>query len=176
MLPRGIFVTNFAVRRWYSLYHLGSLTCLLEQISKVKTQWTHSGSEKINLVCTDPGTWWYQLTSCYTANPNETGLSSWLIGKEPACQCKRCRFNSWVRKNHWRRKWQLTPVFLPGKSRGQRNLEDHSPWGCKRVRHDWATEYHHHQQLTNNWHGLKPSRLLCAWDSLPLSQQGRPSI
>ena len=31
----------------------------------------------------------------------------------------------------WRRKWQLTPVFLPGKPCGQRNLAGHSPWGCK---------------------------------------------
>ena len=30
----------------------------------------------------------------------------------------------------WRRKWQPTPVFLPGKSHGQRNLAGHSPWGC----------------------------------------------
>ena len=27
----------------------------------------------------------------------------------------------------WRRKWQLTPVFLPGKPHGQRDLEGHSP-------------------------------------------------
>ena len=32
---------------------------------------------------------------------------------------------------HWRRKWQPTPVFLPGKSRGQRNLPGYSPWGLK---------------------------------------------
>ena len=29
----------------------------------------------------------------------------------------------------WRRKWQPTPVFLPGESRGQGSLEDYSPWG-----------------------------------------------
>ena len=29
----------------------------------------------------------------------------------------------------WRRKWQPTPVFLPGESHGQRNLEGYSPWG-----------------------------------------------
>ena len=28
-------------------------------------------------------------------------------------------------------KWQPTPVFLPGESHGQRNLEGHSPWGHK---------------------------------------------
>ena len=31
----------------------------------------------------------------------------------------------------WRREWQPTPVLLPGKSHGQRNLAGYSPWGCK---------------------------------------------
>ena len=46
-------------------------------------------------------------------------------GKEPTCQCRRhrrCRFNPWVENIPWRRKWQPTPVFLPGKSHGQRSL------------------------------------------------------
>ena len=38
----------------------------------------------------------------------------------------------------WRRKWQPTPVFLPGESHGQRSLVAYSPWG-RRVGHDWAT-------------------------------------
>ena len=37
-------------------------------------------------------------------------------------QWRRCRFNPWVRKIPWRRKWQPTPLFLPVKSHGQRNL------------------------------------------------------
>ena len=41
----------------------------------------------------------------------------------------------------WGRKWQPTPVFLPGKSRGQRSLAGYSSWGHKRVRHDLATEH-----------------------------------
>ena len=40
-------------------------------------------------------------------------------------------FDSWVRKISWRRKWQLTPLFLPGESHGQRSLAVYSPWGCK---------------------------------------------
>ena len=32
---------------------------------------------------------------------------------------------------HWRRKWQPTPVFLPGKSHGWRNLVGYNPWGHK---------------------------------------------
>ena len=31
----------------------------------------------------------------------------------------------------WRRKWQPTPVFLPGKPHGQRSLAGYSPWGRK---------------------------------------------
>ena len=52
-------------------------------------------------------------------------------GEESACQCRRHRFNPWVGKIPWRRKWQLIPVFLPGKSHGQRSLVGYSPWGCK---------------------------------------------
>ena len=61
-------------------------------------------------------------------------------GKEPACQCRRCkrhRFNPWVGKIPWRRVVQPTLVFLPGKSHGQRSLAGYSPWGC-RVGYDWS--------------------------------------
>ena len=37
----------------------------------------------------------------------------------------------WVGKIPWRRKRQPTPVFLPGKSHGQRSLAGYSLWGCK---------------------------------------------
>ena len=40
----------------------------------------------------------------------------WLSAKESACQCKRCRFDPWVKKIPWSEKWQPPPVFLPGKS------------------------------------------------------------
>ena len=46
-----------------------------------------------------------------------------LGGKESACQPRRCGLDAWVRKIPWRRKWQPTPVFLPGKSHGQRSLQ-----------------------------------------------------
>ena len=39
-------------------------------------------------------------------------------------------FDPWFEKI-WRREWQPTPVFLPGKSHGQRSLVGHSPWGLK---------------------------------------------
>ena len=40
-------------------------------------------------------------------------------------------FDPWVRKIPWSRKWQPTPVFLPGKFHGQRNLVGCCLWGCK---------------------------------------------
>ena len=40
----------------------------------------------------------------------------------------------------WKRKWQHTPVFLPGASHGQENLEGYSPWGHKRVGQDLVTK------------------------------------
>ena len=46
-------------------------------------------------------------------------------------QYRRPGFDSWVRKIPWRRKWQSTPVFLPGESHGQRNLAGYSPWVLK---------------------------------------------
>ena len=44
---------------------------------------------------------------------------------------RRHRFDSWVMKIHWRRKWQPTPAFSPGKSHGQRSLVGYSPCGHK---------------------------------------------
>ena len=52
------------------------------------------------------------------------GLPWWVSGKEAACQCRRCQFDPSVRKILWRRKWQPTPVFLPGEFQGQRSLVD----------------------------------------------------
>ena len=49
-------------------------------------------------------------------------------------QCRRygrSRFDSWVGKIPWRWKWHPTPVFLSGKSHGQRSLAGCSPKGCK---------------------------------------------
>ena len=44
------------------------------------------------------------------------------VVKNQAANGKRSRFDPWVGRISWRRKWQLTPVFLPGKFHGQRSL------------------------------------------------------
>ena len=62
------------------------------------------------------------------------GLPGWCSGKESAYQCrrhKRCKFDPWVGKIPWSRKWQPTPVLLPEKFHGQRSLAGWSPQGCK---------------------------------------------
>ena len=46
---------------------------------------------------------------------------------------RRCRFNPWVRKIPWRKKWQPTPAFLPGKFNGQRSLAGYSTWPHKKL-------------------------------------------
>ena len=66
-----------------------------------------------------------QPLSYFRGSPGGSG------GKEFACQCRRHRFNPWVRKIPWRRRRQPAPVFLPEKFHGQRSLEGYSPWGCK---------------------------------------------
>ena len=58
-------------------------------------------------------------------------LPKWLSGKASACQYRRRGFDPWVGMILWRRKWQPTLVFLPGKSHGQRSLVGYSPWGSK---------------------------------------------
>ena len=64
-------------------------------------------------------------------NPHPSHLEStqsplrlpwWLSGKESACQCRKHRFNPWIGKIPWRRKWQPTPVSLPETFHGLRSL------------------------------------------------------
>ena len=59
-------------------------------------------------------------------------VAQWLKKKKKIGQWyRRPRFYPWVGKIPWRSKWQPTPVFLPGKSHGQRSLVGYSPWDRK---------------------------------------------
>ena len=61
-------------------------------------------------------------------------------------------------KMHWRRAWQPTPVFLPGKSRGQRSLGGSSLWGHTEsdtierlsMRASWLCRCHEYLILCSN--------------------------
>ena len=98
-----------------------------------------------------PHCWGWVLNS--TPSTSATGSSvnwvhpPWLSGfpggtsdkKKIACQCRRHKkhkFDPWVGKIPWSRKWQPTPLFLPRKFHGQRSPVGYSPWGV--VGHYWA--------------------------------------
>ena len=54
-------------------------------------------------------------------------------GSRMCLWCRRHGFDPWGRTIPWRRTWQPTPVFLPGKAHGERSLT-----GCSRVGHNLA--------------------------------------
>ena len=70
----------------------------------------------------------------------------WL-GRERIClQCRRhrrCRFDLWVRKIPWRRKWQPTPVFLPEKIPWTEELGGLQSTGSQSIEHEWVTKRTH---------------------------------
>ena len=76
-------------------------------------------------------------------NP-ELGFSGGSVVKNlPAKQ--ETRIQSVGQEDPLEKEMQSTPVFLPRKSPGQRNLAGYSPWSCKRVRHNLEMK----QQITN---------------------------
>ena len=71
----------------------------------------------------------------------------WLRQQRICLQCRRPGFDSWVGKIPWRREWQLTPVFLPGKSHGQGSLAGYNPWSSKELdTFKWSTN-----TFTSTW-------------------------
>ena len=68
--------------------------------------------------------------------------------KSACLQCGRPRFDPWVRKIVWSRKWQPTPVFLLGKSHGWGKLIGYSPLGHKES--DMTKQFHFHFSLSSN--------------------------
>ena len=66
------------------------------------------------------------------------GFPGGSAGKEPAGQCG---FDPWVGKIPWRRKWQPTPVFLPGEFPWTEELRELQSMGLQRDRHHWAIEH-----------------------------------
>ena len=104
--------------------------------SKDRGAWqatVHGIKESWTLLCNQ------LLLSFSNRSLHHQGLPWWLSGEESTCPCRR-----WVQslgwKDPWRRKQLPTPVFLPGKSHGQRSLASYSPLYCRRIIHDLATK------------------------------------
>ena len=91
----------------------------------------------------------------------EWDSNPWQFGSKsiPCLQCRRPGFSPWVGKLSWRRKWQPTPIFLPGKSHGRRNLVRLQSMGSQRVGHDWATS------LTHSLYHAVPTYGILSWGS-----------
>jgi len=73
-------------------------------------------------------------------------------------------FNPWVEKIPWRKKWQPTPVFWPGKSHGQRSLVGYSP--CSHKESDTTDQVTNKPQIPVTRSGVEVR------SSLPPSQKG----
>ena len=72
-------------------------------------------------------------------------------------------FDPWVGKITWRRKWQSTPVLLPGKSHGQRSLVGYSPWGHKESDTTERLHLHFHFQCPQLEKGMATHSRILAW-------------
>ena len=71
-------------------------------------------------------------------------MAQWV--KDPPAMQETQEFDPWVKKIPWRRKQQLTPVFLPGKLHGQRSPVGYSPMGHKESdRTEWLSTHKHTQ-------------------------------
>ena len=80
------------------------------------------------------------------------GLTWWSSQHRSCLRCQRVGSTPGSGKIRWRRKWQPAPVFLSGKSHGQRNLVGYSPWGRKeldRTEHTHMIYYWHPQSACN---------------------------
>ena len=159
MVPRGDQSIRHSFRQWkMKLFELEwsekKFIFLLPRlqfsrathVSKSNVGWKHWPPRTRWLwICCSLGApvWWRTTFISGAPSPSE-GLTWWHIGKDSACQCRRCGFNLWVRKIPWRRKWQLTPVFLPGESPWTEEPGGLQSTGSKRVRHGWVTKQQQH--------------------------------
>ena len=83
------------------------------------------------------GAWWAAVHWVAQSRTRLKRLSSssnprWCRAKESNAG-DRSAFDPWVRKIPWSRKWQTTPIVLPGKFHGQRSLLGYSPWVRKEL-------------------------------------------
>ena len=76
----------------------------------------------------EDNSWQFSISSSINSGNVSMGVPGSSTVKNLACQCRRCRFHPWFGKISWGRKWQPTPVFLPG---WQRSLVGCSTWGLK---------------------------------------------
>ena len=116
-----------------------------------------------------PGPHWGLFISMWglTLSCRASQVAKWYRTHLPSRRHGRWGFSHWVRKIPWRRKWQPTPVTLPGKCHGQRKLEAVVRGGTKR----WAG-LSYQALSTSGWQlthiSQSQHRLLPDQDQVPL--------
>ena len=144
-----------------------SVTPLITWLGAVPTPWLFSSLSVIFLIT---GTSWLSLALTFGQC-----LVAQSVKSSPAMQ------DPWVRKIAWRRKWQPTPVFLPGKSHGRRSLAGYSPWGQKELdmTEQASQGYSRRNLYANSWVFHSPSWMFCCpscTSSIRLSQPKQHSL
>ena len=115
---------HWSVYCWFPFKITLSLSGYPEVIGEVEVPWqqVHGPQDRIDS---------YSTQGHFPGVPGADSLGNSLSRQKICLQCRRPEFSPWVGKISWRKKWQPTPVFLPGESHGQRNLLGYSPWGRK---------------------------------------------
>ena len=124
-----------AVNENECLYSRCSVSCYLECASGSRTCWT-LGKKLVWYAFREPSlrgkTYSLKMSKCYNGGLSRLlGFSGGSDSKESACNVGDPNSKPRSGWSPWRRKWQPTAVFLPGKSHGQRSLTGYSSKGHK---------------------------------------------
>ena len=93
-------------------------------------------------------------------------LPSWLSGEDSTCQRSRRQFDPWIRRIPWRREWQPTAGFLPGKAYEQRSLVGLESMGSQKSQ----------TQLSDSTTGTRSMGQYCTSTSLCPAKMSRSSV
>ena len=106
---------------------------------------------------------------CFLYLRGDMGFSSGSMVKNPPVNSGDVGLNPWLVKIPWRRKWQPTLLFLPGKPHGQRRLAGYSPCGSRRMGHNLEIKQQQlsHPRLWGRDREMVPSFRQLLWMSRP---------
>ena len=109
------------------LFWFSNLTFTLNHFKRLVVKMLHTKTCLLVLSMVGMTTQSYTIWGLLVSPFHKLGYPGGASGKEPTHQCRRCKRHGFL----WRREWQSTPVFLPGKFHRQRSLVGYSPWDRK---------------------------------------------